>query len=154
MDTIQIIEQTEGTDEVLECVRCLCSQLTTRQVTLTRKDLDEMFHSGYNHLFFIYYGGNVAGMMSMAVYRTPTGRKVWLEDVVIENKFRGRGLGRKLMAFAIDYAQTLWGPATLMLTSRPSRVAANNLYRKSGFVEKDTHVFKLDLLASDAAEHD
>jgi ribosomal protein S18 acetylase RimI-like enzyme len=31
------------------------------------------------------------------------------------------------------------------LTSRPKREAANHMYRKLGFVERDTNVYRFDL---------
>ncbi len=37
------------------------------------------------------------------------------------------------------------GARTVDLTSRPSREAANRLYRRLGFVERDTNVYRWSL---------
>jgi ribosomal protein S18 acetylase RimI-like enzyme len=69
---------------------------------------------------------------------------MWVEDVVVDETLRGRSLGRRLVEHAIEYASRC-GKVTLMLTSRPSREAANALYRSSGFSLKETNVYKKDL---------
>ena len=83
-------------------------------------------------------------MLAMGLYTTPTGRKAWIEDVVVDEAFRGRGLGRMLVERALDCARG-YAPVTVMLTSRPSREAANALYRAVGFSLKQTNLYKLDI---------
>jgi ribosomal protein S18 acetylase RimI-like enzyme len=69
---------------------------------------------------------------------------MWIEDVVVDEAMRGRSIGRLLVNSAIEYAKTLGG-GTLMLTSRPSREAANALYRSCGFVFKETNNYKMEI---------
>lgn len=88
--------------------------------------------------------GAPAGMLTLCITLSPTGRKCWIEDVVVDERLRGCGLGRALVDHAIDEAGRL-APATLMLTSRPSRVAANSLYNSMGFIKKETNVYKMAL---------
>ena len=75
-------------------------------------------------------------------YLTPTGIKHWIEDVVVDDQFRGRSLGRKLIEHAIKELSTA-GKSSLMLTSNPTRVAANQLYQSVGFEQKETNVYKM-----------
>ena len=84
------------------------------------------------------------GMITLGHYLAPTGRKIWIEDVVVDSSMRGRGLGKKLIDYAIEQARRL-APATLLLTSRPSRIEANALYRTSGFKQRETNVYKFDI---------
>ena len=84
-------------------------------------------------------------MLTVGVYLSPTGSKAWIEDVVVDDMFRGRGLGRKLVTHAIDYCKSQ-NINTLMLTSNPKRVAANALYQSLGFERKETNVYKMNLL--------
>lgn len=79
-------------------------------------------------------------MLCVCVYVCPTGRKVWIEDVVVDSEFRGRAFGKLLVNYAMDYAKSL-GNVTVMLTSRPTRIAANVLYRSVGFKIKETNVY-------------
>ena len=68
-----------------------------------------------------------------------------IEDVVVLSSFRGQGLGRQLMEHLIDYARRELVSVDMYLTSKPSRVAANALYRALGFTPKETNVYKMSL---------
>jgi ribosomal protein S18 acetylase RimI-like enzyme len=73
-----------------------------------------------------------------------TGRDGSIEDVVVDNSYRGRGLGAQLVRALIAIAKKS-KVATIYLTSRPSRIAANKLYPKLGFVRKETNNYEMDL---------
>jgi ribosomal protein S18 acetylase RimI-like enzyme len=80
-------------------------------------------------------------MLTIGTYPTPSGAKVWIEDVVVDETQRGKGIGKKLMLFAINYSKAL-GAESVALTSRPFRLAANRLYQKIGFIQYETNVYK------------
>lgn len=84
--------------------------------------------------------GSIIGTATLSLFFSPTGRKASIEDVVILPKFRGKGLGRELVEFLIATAKQ-YSPITLQLTSRPSRTAANALYQKLGFQQKETNCY-------------
>ena len=86
----------------------------------------------------------VVGTMTLAIFRIPTGPRAWIEDVVVDGSARGRGVGEALNRVAIDRARAA-GATTVDLTSRPSREAANRLYRRLGFEQRTTNVYRLDL---------
>jgi ribosomal protein S18 acetylase RimI-like enzyme len=83
----------------------------------------------------------VAGMLTLVSYPNITGKKIWIEDVVVDGALRGTGIGESLIKAAIDHAQNL-GAREIKLTSRPFRTAANRLYQKLGFVMYETNVYK------------
>lgn len=85
--------------------------------------------------------GVIAGILTLARYPNITGIKFWIEDVVVDNSFRGKGIGEMLTMAALDHARSV-GAKEVKLTSRPSRIAANKLYRKLGFVQYETNVYK------------
>jgi ribosomal protein S18 acetylase RimI-like enzyme len=89
--------------------------------------------------------GHVAGMLTLAAYQTPTGLKMWVEDVVVDAGSRGKGYGKELMLFAIGYARTS-GAQVISLTSRPARIAANELYSSLGFIKYETNFYKYQLV--------
>ena len=62
--------------------------------------------------------------------------------MVVSESYRGQGIGKKLMDFAIQFVKEQ-GVSLLMLTSNPARVAANNLYVKLGFEKKETNVYRM-----------
>jgi ribosomal protein S18 acetylase RimI-like enzyme len=82
--------------------------------------------------------------MTLVVFPIPTGVRAWIEDVVVDESARGRGVGEALNLRALDLAEEL-GARTVDLTSRPSREAANRLYRRLGFVQRETNVYRRTL---------
>jgi ribosomal protein S18 acetylase RimI-like enzyme len=85
--------------------------------------------------------GTILGSMTLVVFPIPTGVRAWIEDVVVDGDARGRGVGEVLNRRALDLAASL-GARTVDLTSRPSREAANRLYRRIGFVQRETNVYR------------
>lgn len=73
----------------------------------------------------------VLGMLTLAVFRIPTGVRAWIEDVVVDEAARGRGVGRALTRRALELGRAE-GARTVEMTSRPTRVAANRLYEQMG----------------------
>lgn len=88
--------------------------------------------------------GEVVGAMVLVTFPLPTGTRAWIEDVVVDEAARGRGIGEALNRRAIAIA-TAAGARTVDLTSRPSREAANRLYRRLGFEPRDTNIYRLEL---------
>ena len=83
--------------------------------------------------------GRIVGLLTLVVFRIPTGVRAWIEDVVVDEAVRGRGVGEALSQEAVRRAIEL-GARTVELTSRPSREAANRLYQRLGFVRRDSNV--------------
>lgn len=88
--------------------------------------------------------GKILGALTLVVFRIPTAVRAWIEDVVVDDAARGRGVGEALNQFALDIAKSK-GAKTVDLTSRSSREAANRLYRRIGFVARDTNVYRFSL---------
>jgi ribosomal protein S18 acetylase RimI-like enzyme len=88
--------------------------------------------------------GAIVGVSTLAVFPIPTGSRAWIEDVIVDEAHAGQGIGRLLTEAMIDRARQL-GCVTVDLTSRPSREAANHLYRKVGFELRDTNVYRFTL---------
>ena len=95
-----------------------------------------------SHFFAITSPDNrIIGCATLCVFESPTGRKASVEDVVVSSQYRGQGLGRLLMEHVIEYAKTELKDVEIHLTSRPHRVAANELYRRLGFQQKQTNMY-------------
>ena len=80
-------------------------------------------------------------MLTLVVFRIPTGVRAWIEDVVVDETMRGRGVGEALSQEAVRRAIGA-GARTIDLTSRPSREAANRLYQRLGFTLRDSNVYR------------
>lgn len=144
MNGVSIIRVEKITEVIVEAVNRLLSQLvTSKSINLSENELNEIVLSESSDIFLMYFNDNIIGMFTLASYITPSGRKYWLEDVVIDKDFRGKSLGRKLVNEAIIMLSDK-GKSTLLLTSKPSRIAANRLYLSLGFNLKETNVYKMD----------
>ena len=121
----------------------MLAQLTAREYPFGEQELRAIVEDTASKLFVMRDDERIMGMLTLGHYTSPTGRKVWVEDVVVSADYRGKGLGRRLINHAIEYCRENLSPCTLMLTSNPARVAANELYRTSGFEPKQTNVYKM-----------
>ncbi|MDO5701668.1 MAG: GNAT family N-acetyltransferase [Bowdeniella nasicola] len=133
--------------QLLEAINSLIPQLSTSTPPLSIEQVENVVHQEGTFLF-VYraeegteQAGAIIGMLTLATFRIPTGLRAWIEDVVVDENARGHGAGQQLVEAALDYAERL-GARTVDLTSRPSREAANRLYRRCGFVERATNVYR------------
>ena len=150
-ENISIYELLEADDKYVEAVNRLLGQLSSTPRRFSMASLEAIVNSENSHLRLDEVDGKVAGMLTRSHYLAPTGLKMWIEDVVVDGAMRGRSLGRRLVERAVEYARTL-GPGTLMLTSRPSREAANALYRSCGFSFKETNNYTMKITMEKAEQ--
>ena len=138
----EIIEIQSYSAEYHEAMQRFLDQLTTNPMTLTEEMFRQLLASGNSHLFFLMKDEQIAGMLTVGIYHSPTGGKAWIEDVVVDEAFRGQGLSKLLVAHAIEFTKSQ-GIPSLMLTSNPKRIAANRLYQAMGFGRKETNVYRM-----------
>lgn len=150
-ENISIYELLEADDKYVEAVNRLLGQLSSTPRRFSMASLEAIVNSENSHLLLAEVDGKVAGMLTLSHYLAPTGMKMWIEDVVVDEAIRGRSLGRRLVERAVEYARTL-GSGTLMLTSRPSREAANALYRSCGFTFKETNNYTMKITMEKAEQ--
>ena len=139
--TIELVTQFDSA--LIAPIADMLAQLTTREYPFGEQELRAIVEDTASQLFIMRDDERIMGMLTLGHYTSPTGRKVWVEDVVVSTEYRGEGLGRRLINHAIEYCRENLSPCTLMLTSNPARVAANELYRTSGFEPKQTNVYKM-----------
>lgn len=138
----EIIEIQSYSTEYHKAMQRFLDQLTTNPMTLTEEMFRRLLVSENSHLFFLMKDEQIAGMLTVGIYHSPTGGKAWIEDVVVDETFRGQGLSKLLVAHAIEFTQSQ-GIPSLMLTSNPKRIAANKLYQAMGFGRKETNVYRM-----------
>ena len=138
----EIIEIQSYSPEYHEAMQRFLDQLTTNPMTLTEEMFRQLLASPNSHLFFLMKDEQIVGMLTVGIYHSPTGGKAWIEDVVVDETFRGQGLSKLLVAHAIEFTK-LQGIPSLMLTSNPKRIAANKLYQAMGFGRKETNVYRM-----------
>jgi len=132
-----------ATDEFMQALARLMPQLSGAPLP-TREHIQSVLDSPASQILLAEEDGQIAGMLTLVIYVTPAGRHAWIEDVVVDAAFRGRGLGEALTREAIGLARAA-GAKAVSLTSRPAREAANRLYQKMGFQRWETNLYRMQL---------
>jgi ribosomal protein S18 acetylase RimI-like enzyme len=141
---VQIREVTEVTDEVVAAFERLIPQLSSSNPPPTREFLTGIASSEASTLLVAEDDGHIVGSLTLVVFPIPTGIRAWIEDVVTDDAARGKGVGAALNTEALERAAAL-GATTVDLTSRPSREAANRLYQRLGFEQRQTNVYRYEV---------
>jgi GNAT superfamily N-acetyltransferase len=144
---MQIEKASVVTDELYRALQRLIPQLTTNKVAPNWDELSALVNSEASTLLIAREpGGNseIVGILTLVIYRVPTGLQSIVEDVVVDEGMRGHGIGKALMFHAIELARKA-GAGGLSLTSNPRREAANHLHRSIGFNRRETNAYYLDL---------
>lgn len=138
---IEVEAATSVDEELVADLNALVAQLSTSAPLLTLELVREIVDSPTTTLYLARDGERVVGTLTLALFSIPTGVRAWIEDVVVDEDARGRGVGEALTRRALEDARRA-GARTVDLTSRPSREAAHALYQRVGFVERDTNVYR------------
>lgn len=143
---IHITEIVDVTDEIVFAFARLIPQLSSSSPPPDADQLSEMAANPNTTLLVARdtESGAIVGTLTLAFFRIPTGLQARIEDVVVDEVARGKGVGRELTEVAIDRARAA-GAKAVGLTSRPSREAANRLYSSMGFQRRQTNVYRLKL---------
>lgn len=130
----------EITEELHEAIQRLVPQLSAHKIPPTREELNLLIKSEVSTLLVAREpdeNGPIAGILCLSVYRVPTGLRSIIEDVIVDQSMRRRGIGEALVKRAIELARQA-GADGVSLTSNPKRVAANQLYQSMGFELRQT----------------
>jgi len=138
---IEIHEALAVTDELVDAMNRLIPQLSRSNPPPTPEELRLIVESDASVLFMATDDGVMIGTLTLALFRIPTGVRAWIEDVVVDDGGRGKGVGAALNLAALARANEA-GATSVDLTSRPSREAANRLYQRLGFIARETNVYR------------
>ena len=132
-------------DELVDAFARLTPQLSRSNPPPSREELDKVVCSEASHLLVARDdAGTIVGSLTLVLFRIPTGVRAWIEDVVVDEAARGQGIGEAVNREALRIAKDS-GARTVDLTSRPSREAANRLYQRIGFEQRETNVYRFTL---------
>jgi ribosomal protein S18 acetylase RimI-like enzyme len=135
----------EATPEILAGLNRLLPQLSAATNPVDEPALTRVLESDTTRLLVARdRDGQIVGTLTLAVFRIPTGLRAWIEDVVVDSAARGQGVGEALTRAALAIAAEE-GATTVDLTSRASREAANRMYRRIGFAERETNLYRYNL---------
>jgi len=142
--SISIEIATHATDELLTSLNQLVPQLSSSASPLTSVDVEALIANPAVSVLIAKNEGTIVGTLTLVVFPIPSGLRAWIEDVVVDEGARGLGAGVALTEAAIAESKRR-GARSIDLTSRPSREAANAMYVKLGFIQRETNVYRFDL---------
>ena len=134
----------EPSDELVDAFRRLIPQLSSSAAIPGADEVNEIFSSPATTVLAARDEGEIIGLLTLAVFRAPSGLRAWIEDVVVDEAARGRGIGEALTREAVRLAGER-DARTVDLTSRPSREAANRMYERVCFRKRETNVYRYEL---------
>lgn len=133
----------EITGELHEALQRLIPQLGAHKIPPRWEELSLLIQSDASTLLVAREpdeNGPIAGILCLSMYRVPTGLRSIIEDVIVDESMRRRGIGEALVLQAIELAREA-GAEGVSLTSNPKREAANQLYRSMGFELRQTNPY-------------
>ena len=106
-DVIEIVKAGTVDDELLEAMDRLVPQLSSSSIP-TRDDLSEVVTSPSTTLLLARERSenrSIVGILTLALFRIPTGVRAWIEDVAVDQASRGKGIGELLSREALRVAE-------------------------------------------------
>jgi len=125
----------------VKSINYLLTLLTQNPSKITATKLNEI--SKNSHILLALDKNNkIIGMSTLALVYIPIGTYGRIEDVVVDNKFRGQGIGTTLTKKLILKAKKLH-LKKIELSTRPTRIEANKLYLSLNFLKHETNVYRM-----------
>ena len=138
------IEQaTAPSPELAQALDRLVPQLTRRSRSPGGSCLAELLADTSTSLLVVKHPDAKAPIVAagcLCIYRAITGVRAVVEDVVVDDAWRGRGIGELLVRRLLELAREK-GARGVSLTSNPDRAAANRLYVRLGFTRRQTNFY-------------
>ena len=137
----------ELTQDIFDAVRRLVPFLGAHKPIPTWGDLSLLVNSGTSILLIARFeeiDSPIVGMLTISLYRVPTGGRSIVEDLVVDVSFRNKGVARALLLYAIGIAREA-GANGVALTSNHQRIEANQLYVSMGFKKRETNAYFYEL---------
>lgn len=140
---MKIVELLSLTDKHIVELKEVFAELSPNIHVITDTLVRAIENPGTHVFALLDDDGRIIGTATLCVMALPTGSAAHVEAVVVKKECRGQHLGRMLMEHIIDYAHHEVPGITVHLTSNPNRVAANEMYKRLGFVQVETNVYRM-----------
>jgi ribosomal protein S18 acetylase RimI-like enzyme len=142
--TVRIEAAEEATLELHSALAALLPQLNPLLPVPSLDHLKAMVADPAVTLLVARDGTGIVATAAVVIYTTPIWIKARIEDVVVDEAARGRGVGEAIVKRCIEVARER-GAAIVELQSARSREAANRLYPRLGFELRDSNVYRMKL---------
>jgi len=138
---MEIVEINEFSNQALMALNKLMPLLSSSFSSLSKEDLSSIIESDASTLLMAKEDNQFCGAITLVMFQIPSGSRAWIEDVVVSEEVRGKGVGKKLVQHAVNLALEA-RVKSIDLTARDARGAAIYLYKKVGFQDRETNVFR------------
>ena len=130
---------------MLSDINRLLFQLSKIARDKSKDDLKRIIGQSQMALMAAFDGEDaLVGIAAIYFYETLIKKTGIIEDVVVDEKYRGKGIGDVLMRALIEKAKEEKAEF-IELTSNSKRAAAIAMYKKHGFQKRGTNCFRLVL---------
>ncbi|MBC6998405.1 GNAT family N-acetyltransferase [Cytophaga sp. FL35] len=139
--TIEVLHKFELNNKNQERIRTLYKQLND---TIIPRPLHQVLQED-NHVIFMVCKDEkeeIVGIALMATYKVVSGFRGLVEDVVVDEAYRGKGIGRMLMESLLEEARRKSIDEVMLFTGH-HRTPAINLYKSLGFKIRESGVYNL-----------
>jgi len=141
---MRIEAATEATQELLDALNSLLPQLNPQLKPLTVERLSRVIGDPATTLLVVRDDSRIAGAAAVLVFATPAFVKARIEDVVVDEHARGKGVGEALVRRCLEVARER-GAEIVELQSARWREVANRLYPRLGFELRESNLYRLNL---------
>ncbi|HWP61726.1 MAG TPA: GNAT family N-acetyltransferase [Candidatus Paceibacterota bacterium] len=141
---IIVRELKDVSQSAAEQLAALGSSLHGYERGFSEEQLQEIVDDPHIALVVAQDNDRIIGMGGLYIIVKIGKRKGYIEDLIVDEKYRGQGLGEQIMRELIRTARNQ-GLYSLALNTNPKRVAAHKLYEKVGFKQIEEYVFMLAL---------
>ena len=136
----------ELTPEIEEALARLLPQLNATLTVPDRKRLERILADPAVTLLVAREGDHIVGTATVIVYTTPFWIKARLDEVVVDQSSRGKGVGEALVNACLAAGRERGAQVAELQSGRgPARVVANRLYRRMGFELRDSNLYRITL---------
>ena len=144
--TIQVETISTATDELRDALSRLLPQLNPTLPPPDMERLQRLVADPDVTLLVARDGHQIVGTATVIVYTTPFWIKARLDEVVVDQSARGKGVGEELVKAALDLARKRGAQIAELQSGRgPAREAAHRLYERLGFQIRNSDLFRIVL---------
>lgn len=130
----------EFAPQIYSEIASLLRQLTSEAINFSSENFKTILKNDNTFLLGAFDENKLVGILTLIIYQIPTGKNGRIEDVVVDESYRGKKIGEQLSLMAINKGKEL-NLDKMFLTSNPKRIAANKLYQKIGFLLGKTNSY-------------
>lgn len=141
---IEVERARQADQELVDAFGRLLPQLSATARPLDAEALGRILACDANNVLVARAGRAIVGTLTLVMFPLPAGLRARVEDVVVDESARGRGVAGLLIEEALRVAREA-GARTVDLTSRPDRESANRLYERLGFGTRESTVYRMPL---------